>query len=100
MPAVSVPATVVTQGLVSVVSEAMDVDFSAPADTKGKRKAEEEPPVTETSGGKKPRLETPPVPLKRDRENCTVFVADLPSEATEADLKALFKDASILSLSS
>lgn len=92
MPAVSVPATVVTQGLVSVVSEAMDVDFSAPADTKGKRKAEEEPPVTETSGGKKPRLETPPVPLKRDRENCTVFVADLPSEATEADLKALFKD--------
>lgn len=92
VPAVSVPATVVTQGLVSVVSEAMDVDFSAPADTKGKRKAEEEPPVTETSGGKKPRLETPPVPLKRDRENCTVFVADLPSEATEADLKALFKD--------
>lgn len=32
-----------------------------------------------------------------DRENCTVFVADLPSEATEADLKALFKDASVLS---
>lgn len=92
VPAVPVPATAVTQGSVSVVSEAMDVDFSAPADTKGKRKAEEEPPVTETSGGKKPRLETPPVPLKRDRENCTVFVADLPSEATEADLKVLFKD--------
>lgn len=92
VPAVPVPATAVTQGSVSVVSEAMDVDFSAPADTKGKRKAEEELPVTETSGGKKPRLETPPVPLKRDRENCTVFVADLPSEATEADLKVLFKD--------
>lgn len=91
VPAVSVPATGATQGSL-VVSEAMDVDISAPADTKGKRKAEEEPPVTETSGGKKPRLETPPVSLKRDRENCTVFVADLPSEATEADLKALFKD--------
>jgi RNA recognition motif-containing protein len=92
VPAVSVPAIGVTQGSALVVSESMDVDVSALADTKGKRKAEEEPPVTETSGGKKPRLETPPVPLKRDRENCTVFVADLPSEATEADLKALFKD--------
>lgn len=92
VPAVSVPATGATQGSALVVSEAMDVDISAPADTKGKRKAEEELPVTDTSGGKKPRLETPPVSLKRDRENCTVFVADLPSEATEADLKALFKD--------
>lgn len=92
VPAASVPATGATQGSALVVSEAMDVDISAPADTKGKRKAEEELPVTETSEGKKPRLETPPVSLKRDRENCTVFVADLPSEATEADLKALFKD--------
>ncbi|KIK47472.1 hypothetical protein CY34DRAFT_228718 [Suillus luteus UH-Slu-Lm8-n1] len=90
--AASVPATGAAQGSALVVSEAMDVDISAPADTKGKRKVEEELPVTETSGGKKPRLETPPVSLKRDRENCTVFVADLPSEATEADLKALFKD--------
>lgn len=56
MPAASVPATGATQGSALVVSEAMDVDISAPADTKGKRKAEEELPVTETSGGKKPRL--------------------------------------------
>jgi hypothetical protein len=28
----------------------------------------------------------------RDRENCTVFVSDLPEGATEDDLKALFKD--------
>jgi hypothetical protein len=28
----------------------------------------------------------------RDRENCTVFVSDLPESATEDDLKALFKD--------
>ncbi|KAG1792920.1 uncharacterized protein HD556DRAFT_1238518 [Suillus plorans] len=90
----TVPATGATQDSIPIASETMDVDFPAPADTKGKRKAEEEPLVTETSGGKKPRLETPPVSLKRDRENCTVFVADLPSEATEADLKALFKDAS------
>lgn len=28
----------------------------------------------------------------RDRENCTVFVSELPESATEGDLKALFKD--------
>lgn len=28
----------------------------------------------------------------RDRENCTVFVSDLPESTTEDDLKALFKD--------
>lgn len=31
----------------------------------------------------------------RDRENCTVFVSDLPESATEDDLKALFKDVSL-----
>ena len=30
----------------------------------------------------------------RDRENCTVFVSDLPESASEDDLKALFKDVS------
>ena len=30
----------------------------------------------------------------RDRENCTVFVADLPRGTTEEDLTALFKDVS------
>ncbi|OAX42119.1 hypothetical protein K503DRAFT_734215 [Rhizopogon vinicolor AM-OR11-026] len=85
----SVPMTETARD--SAVSEAMDVDTSATVDRKGKRKAEEERPA-ETAEGKKPRLETPSLPLKRDRENCTVFVADLPSEATEADLKALFKD--------
>ena len=29
---------------------------------------------------------------RRDRENCTVFVADLPSGTSEEQLKALFKD--------
>ncbi|KAF8120579.1 hypothetical protein EV363DRAFT_1474306, partial [Boletus edulis] len=57
----------------------------------GKRKASEEP---EFDGGtkKKVRMEPPTAPLKRDRENCTVFVADLPSGTTEEQLKALFKD--------
>jgi RNA recognition motif-containing protein len=27
-----------------------------------------------------------------DRENCTVFVTNLPSRTAEEDLKALFKD--------
>ncbi|OJA19652.1 hypothetical protein AZE42_13759 [Rhizopogon vesiculosus] len=65
----------------STISEAMDVDTSATVNRKGKQKAEEERPA-ETAEGKKPRLETPSLPLKRDRENCTVFVADLPSEVT------------------
>lgn len=30
--------------------------------------------------------------IYRDRENCTVFVADLPGDATEDDLKTLFND--------
>lgn len=30
--------------------------------------------------------------LIRDRENCAVFVADLPPDTTDDDLKALFKD--------
>ena len=31
----------------------------------------------------------------RDRENCTVFVSDLPASGTEDDLKTLFKDVSL-----
>ncbi|KAF9527604.1 hypothetical protein CPB83DRAFT_934295 [Crepidotus variabilis] len=41
---------------------------------------------------KKARFEEKPAPPKRDRENSTVFVGDLPSNTTEADLVALFKD--------
>ena len=39
---------------------------------------------------------TPPVPLKRDRENSTVFVADLPSDVSESDLIAFFKEVSAI----
>ena len=38
--------------------------------------------------------------MVRDRENSTVFVADLPPGTTEDRLKALFKDVRILSLTS
>lgn len=31
----------------------------------------------------------------RDRENCTVFVADLPTGTSEEQLRALFKDVRI-----
>jgi RNA recognition motif-containing protein len=35
------------------------------------------------------------IDVYRDRENCTVFVADLPVGVTEAELSDLFKDVSI-----
>ncbi|KAF9811778.1 hypothetical protein IEO21_06434 [Rhodonia placenta] len=61
---------------------AMEVDVSQPvASGSGtKRKAEDS---AEQDESKKPRI---------DRENCTVFVADLPSDAKEDDLASLFKD--------
>ncbi|KIP09711.1 hypothetical protein PHLGIDRAFT_22785 [Phlebiopsis gigantea 11061_1 CR5-6] len=55
----------------------------------GKRKAEDELVPEET---KKAHVESSPVPLKRDRENCTVFVANIPTRTSEDDLRALFKD--------
>ena len=30
--------------------------------------------------------------MYRDRENCTVFVADLPTDVIEDELEALFRD--------
>ncbi|KAI0278229.1 hypothetical protein BGY98DRAFT_1107507 [Russula aff. rugulosa BPL654] len=70
----------------------MDVDQEA-KDTSGgvKRKAEEE--TSEES--KKARVEQPQT-LKRDRENCTVFVGDIPSETTDDDLAKLFKDCGVI----
>lgn len=53
-----------------------------------KRKMEEDQP----SSSKKPRTEDPPAPLKRDRENSTVFVGNLPEGVTKEQLTALFQD--------
>ncbi|KAJ7067860.1 hypothetical protein C8F01DRAFT_1078564 [Mycena amicta] len=88
----------------SAKAEAMEVDSATPSGPRGKKRAAEDPSQDERN--KKPKLgmiipnicwtkqtpETIAVPLKRDRENCTVFVADLPSGVTENDLVALFKD--------
>ncbi|KIJ17712.1 hypothetical protein PAXINDRAFT_130029 [Paxillus involutus ATCC 200175] len=93
VPDTSVPVPDVGQGKPSVgTGDGMDVDVPAPSsEARGKRKASDEP-EPDVSGSKKARMEPPPDPLQRDRENCTVFVADLPSGTTEEQLKALFKD--------
>ncbi|KAI6122456.1 hypothetical protein EDD16DRAFT_1570902 [Pisolithus croceorrhizus] len=92
---VSVPtsAAVPETGQVTVADgtgESMDVD-EINSGALGKRKAGDDEPA-EATDGKRQRLEKPPAPLKRDRENCTVFVADLPSGTGEEQLKTLFKD--------
>ncbi|KZT64612.1 hypothetical protein DAEQUDRAFT_717745 [Daedalea quercina L-15889] len=68
----------------------MEVDSDLSASAGMKRKAEEEPSTGDAN--KKAKTDQKPVPLKRDRENCTVFVADLPEGAQEDDLRTLFKD--------
>ncbi|KAF9077529.1 hypothetical protein BDP27DRAFT_1311204 [Rhodocollybia butyracea] len=73
------------------VEDLMDVDQGpASKETRGtKRLAEDE--LTEDLQ-KKIKLEPPQGPLKRDRENSTVFVADIPNDCTEEELTNLFKD--------
>ncbi|KAI6145673.1 hypothetical protein EDD17DRAFT_1653003 [Pisolithus thermaeus] len=92
---VSVPTSVAVPetGQVMVAGgagESMDVD-EINSGALGKRKADDGEPA-EATDGKRQKLEKPPAPLKRDRENCTVFVADLPSGTSEEQLKTLFKD--------
>ncbi|TFY58334.1 hypothetical protein EVJ58_g6483 [Rhodofomes roseus] len=62
----------------------MDVDAGPSTAAGTKRKAEEEAAPGDAN--------QKPVQLKRDRENCTVFVADLPEGTKEEDLRTLFKD--------
>ncbi|KAI1794811.1 RNA-binding protein Prp24 [Ganoderma leucocontextum] len=67
---------------------AMEVDSGVTVETGSKRKAEDEgtpEPI------KKARVEEQ-VKLKRDRENSTVFVAELSAGVTEDELTKLFKD--------
>ncbi|KAF8798785.1 hypothetical protein BYT27DRAFT_7202479 [Phlegmacium glaucopus] len=74
----------------SQVDVTMDVDHSPPPHERGtKRSAEDSPP---SESHKKAKIEQKGPPLKRDRENSTVFVADLPHGVTDDDLKQLFKD--------
>ncbi|KZV73245.1 hypothetical protein PENSPDRAFT_627695 [Peniophora sp. CONT] len=68
-----------------VTESPMDVD-QQPATQSLKRKAEES---LGADDAKKSRSDAP---LKRDRENCTVFVRELPAGTTEDQLNKLFKD--------
>ncbi|KAI6030527.1 hypothetical protein F5J12DRAFT_296247 [Pisolithus orientalis] len=86
----AVPKTGKVTGAHGIDEEGMDVD-EMNSGALGKRKADDDEPA-ETADGKRQKLEKLPVPLKRDRENCTVFVADLPSGTNEEQLRTLFKD--------
>ncbi|KAI6044840.1 hypothetical protein EDC04DRAFT_2560886 [Pisolithus marmoratus] len=68
--------------------ESMDVD-KVDSGALGKRKADDDPPIQATDG-KRQRLGK--LRVGRDREKCTVFVADLPLGTSEEQLTALFKD--------
>ncbi|KAH9035591.1 hypothetical protein EDB84DRAFT_1485100 [Lactarius hengduanensis] len=86
----SVPVSELTETAQNVETP-MDIDEEAKGAASGvKRKAEEEP----TEESKKARVELQA--LKRDRENCTVFVGDLPAGTTDDDLTKLFKDCGIV----
>ncbi|KAF8463228.1 hypothetical protein DFH94DRAFT_786990 [Russula ochroleuca] len=89
--AASVPVTGPTEATHQIETP-MDIDHEAKDAGNGvKRKAEEEP----SEESKKARVEQPQT-LKRDRENCTVFISDLPSETTDDDLTRLFKDCGVV----
>ncbi|TFK40639.1 hypothetical protein BDQ12DRAFT_601697 [Crucibulum laeve] len=68
----------------------MEVDSQPSTVERGTKRSVEEEPTQEAH--KKARFEQKPPPLKRDRENCTVFVADLPEGVTDEELINLFKD--------
>ncbi|KZT09316.1 RNA-binding protein Prp24 [Laetiporus sulphureus 93-53] len=76
----------------------MAVDSTKPSGTGAKRKAEDEVASEEHKKQKIAYLLSINIDrlmetiICRDRENCTVFVADLPSDAREDDLASLFKD--------
>ncbi|KAG6878496.1 hypothetical protein C0993_005425 [Termitomyces sp. T159_Od127] len=70
----------------------MDVDVDLVSRGGTKRQAEDEPAVAH----KKPKMETKTLTLKRDRENSTVFVGNLPAGIAEEELTELFKDCGIV----
>ncbi|KAJ3976364.1 hypothetical protein EV361DRAFT_968793 [Lentinula raphanica] len=72
----------------AATDEQMDID---PTDeSRGTKRSAEDVPSEESR--KKVKYEPPPAPLKRDRENSTVFVADIPGDVTEDELTSLFQD--------
>lgn len=87
MQAANVPVAQVPVPIIS--GDATMTVATAPRERGTKRGADD---TQDGDGHKRARIEQKPPPLKRDRENCTVFVADLPPGVTEEELGNLFKD--------
>ncbi|KAF8349290.1 hypothetical protein F5887DRAFT_945363 [Amanita rubescens] len=86
------------QAATAIIADAV-ASVSAPVESRmevdgqierGVKRAAEEDITYDTQ--KKTKIEPPQAPLKRDRENCTVFVSDLPQGTTEHELANLFRD--------
>ncbi|KAL2015177.1 hypothetical protein VTK56DRAFT_6170 [Thermocarpiscus australiensis] len=58
----------------------------------GSKRKREATPGEDDGGNKRPRSESRSEELKRDRENTSVFVMNLPSDATQTKLKQFFRD--------
>ncbi|KAG5726870.1 hypothetical protein E4T56_gene1120 [Termitomyces sp. T112] len=88
--AVEVKPTTITETATPVADpDIVDVNVdSIPRQRGTKREAEAEP----IGAHKKAKMEQKPPPLKRDRENSTIFVGDLPAGIEEEELIRLFKD--------
>ncbi|KAJ3867729.1 hypothetical protein EV359DRAFT_61240 [Lentinula novae-zelandiae] len=82
------PAPVSELVATAPTEDLMEVDFAT--ESRGTKRAAED--TTDENSHKKTKLEPPPAPLKRDRENSTVFVADIPNNVTEEELTNVFKD--------
>ncbi|KAH6912804.1 RNA-binding protein Prp24 [Coprinopsis sp. MPI-PUGE-AT-0042] len=83
----------------STPSESTGMDVDAPAtsqrvvsESKKRQLGNDDDGSNAGESLKRARFEPNPATLKRDRENATVFVADLPAQVSEDELKALFKD--------
>ena len=69
----------------------MDVDAPQVAGERGTKRAAED---DGEQSQKRAKVEPKGPPLKRDRENCTVFASELPPNVQEEDLRGVFKDVS------
>ncbi|KIK69665.1 hypothetical protein GYMLUDRAFT_212399 [Collybiopsis luxurians FD-317 M1] len=72
--------------------EPMGVD--QPQGSRGTKRGAEDPLTDDLQ--KKIKLEPTSAPLKRDRENSTVFVADIPNNTSEEELSTLFADCGLV----
>ncbi len=73
--------------------DAPDVGVESATSPGPKRKREESPGAEDDKGGKRAKSEAPNgVDAKRDRENTSVFVAGLPSDATQTKVRQFFRE--------